>query len=308
MADSGWGQVPVVNPKTKKIIGITTRTDLLKILAGRSKGGVERKNLAAEIESALPRAYLDLLQLISQTADQLQLPIFLVGGFARDLLLNTPSFDLDFVVEGDAILLAENLCRQYGGKITSHKKFGTAKWRMDLADRQLTSRLQAGASDLRSLPTSIDLISARTEFYEKPTALPTVKKSSIKLDLHRRDFTINTMAVRLDGKHFGDLYDYWGGLNDLKNKVIRVLHSLSFVDDPTRMLRAIRFEQRFNFHIEERTLHLLKEARNLLREDLRRAHPARIGPDAAGKPRAAYALPPGRTGLAQSNPACSQVG
>ena len=266
MADSGWGQVPVVNPKTRKIIGITTRTDLLKVLAGRSKGGVERKNLSAEIESALPPAYLNLLQLISQTADQLQLPIFLVGGFARDLLLNTPSFDLDFVVEGDAILLAEDLCRQYGGKITSHKKFGTAKWRMDLADRQLAGRLQASTIDLRNLPTSIDLISARTEFYEKPTALPTVKKSSIKLDLHRRDFTINTMAVRLDGKHFGDLYDYWGGLNDLKNKIIRVLHSLSFVDDPTRMLRAVRFEQRFNFHIEERTLHLLKEARILLRE------------------------------------------
>jgi len=117
---------------------------------------------------------------------------------------------------------------------------------------------------MHGLPSSVDLISARTEFYEKPTALPTVKKSSIKLDLYRRDFTINTLAIRLDGKHFGDLYDHWGGLNDLMNKKIRVLHSLSFVDDPTRMLRAVRFEQRFGFTIEKRTLELMREAQNLL--------------------------------------------
>lgn len=267
MADSSWGQVPVVNPKTKKIIGITTRTDLLKVLAGRSKGDVEKKNLSTEIGTVLPPARLSLLQLISQAASQLQLPIFLVGGFARDLLLKTPSFDLDFVVEGDAIQLADSLSNQYGGKITSHKKFGTAKWRLDLKDHNLISHFHVGAAaDLKSLPYSIDLISARTEFYEKPTALPTIKKSSIKLDLHRRDFTINTMAVRLDGKHFGDLYDYWGGLGDLKHKNIRVLHSLSFVDDPTRMLRAVRFEQRFGFAIEPRTLQLMKEAKNLLNE------------------------------------------
>jgi tRNA nucleotidyltransferase (CCA-adding enzyme) len=95
-----------------------------------------------------------------------------------------------------------------------------------------------------------------------PTALPTVERGSIKLDLHRRDFTINTMALRLDGYHYGELQDYWGGLNDLRNGLVRVLHSLSFVDDPTRMLRAVRFEQRFGFSIEERTLELLKEAIN----------------------------------------------
>ena len=114
------------------------------------------------------------------------------------------------------------------------------------------------------LPGSLDLISARTEFYEYPTALPTVERSSIKLDLHRRDFTINTMAIRLDGRHYGDLYDYWGGLADLRRGLVRVLHSLSFVDDPTRMLRAVRFEQRFNFQIEERTLELLGDANALV--------------------------------------------
>jgi tRNA nucleotidyltransferase (CCA-adding enzyme) len=96
----------------------------------------------------------------------------------------------------------------------------------------------------RDLPESLDLISARTEFYDYPTALPTVERSSIKLDLHRRDFTINTMALRLDGRHYGDLYDYWGGLRDIRRGLVRVLHSLSFVDDPTRMMRAVRFEQR----------------------------------------------------------------
>jgi tRNA nucleotidyltransferase (CCA-adding enzyme) len=268
MADSGWGQVPVVDPATGKIIAITTRTDLLKVLAGRSQGSIERKNLASEIAAVLPPARLNLLRLISQSAKELQLPIFLVGGFARDLLLKTPSIDLDFVVEGDAILLAERLSELYGGRITSHRKFGTAKWQLDFANPVLINQLgiESTSPDISQLPANIDLISSRTEFYEKPSALPIVKKSSIKLDLHRRDFSINTMAVRLDGAHFGDLYDYWGGLNDLKNGKIRVLHSLSFVDDPTRMLRAVRFEQRFNFSIEPRTLQLMSEACSLLGE------------------------------------------
>ncbi len=110
------------------------------------------------------------------------------------------------------------------------------------------------------------MITARIEFYDYPTALPTVENSSIKLDLHRRDFTINTMALRLDGRHYGELYDYWGGLHDLDEKLVRVLHSLSFIDDPTRMLRAVRFEQRFDFRIEQRTLELIDEARSMLKQ------------------------------------------
>jgi len=93
-----------------------------------------------------------------------------------------------------------------------------------------------------------------------------VERSSIKLDLHRRDFTINTLALRLDGRHYGELYDYWGGLADIQKKLVRVLHSLSFVDDPTRMLRAVRFEQRFQFKIEDRTRQLMTEARPLLKQ------------------------------------------
>ena len=103
------------------------------------------------------------------------------------------------------------------------------------------------------LPESLDLITARTEFYEQPAALPTVESSSIKMDLHRRDFTINTLALRLDGEHYGQIQDYWGGLSDLHKGHIRVLHALSFVDDATRLLRAVRFEQRFGF--PDRTPH-----------------------------------------------------
>ena len=265
MADSGWGQVPVVDPKTKTIIGIATRTDLLKTIAGKKLGTPEQLNLAAEMESDLPPARLGFLKLISLTASNLHLPIYLVGGFARDLILEAPGLDMDFVVEGDAILLVEALAEKYGGRVTCHRKFGTAKWHITSIKKELLNNKNSTTLlDYASLPPTIDLISARTEFYEKPTALPTVKTGSIKLDLHRRDFTINTMAVRLDGHHFGDLYDYWGGLNDLKKGFIRVLHSLSFVDDPTRILRAVRFEQRFGFSIEERTLALLLEAKGLL--------------------------------------------
>ncbi len=266
MADSGWGQVPVLDPKSNSIIGIATRTDLLRMIAGKKSGSPEKINLATEMESNLAPARLGLLKLISLASSNLNLPIYLVGGFARDLLLEKAGSDMDFVVEGDGILLAKALAEKYGGRVTTHKKFGTAKWHIAAIKRALLDHFSAGTSlDYSTLPPAIDLISARTEFYERPTALPTVKTGSIKLDLHRRDFTINTMAVRLDGHHFGDLYDYWGGLNDLKKGLIRVLHSLSFVDDPTRILRAVRFEQRFGFNIEERTLALNHRGKRLVK-------------------------------------------
>ena len=181
-------------------------------------------------------------------------PLYIVGGFVRDLYLNRPSLDFDLVVEGDAIKLANRLSKEYGGRVTSHARFGTAKWRLE--GSAFTAAL--------AWQPALDLVSARTEFYTYPTALPTVERGSIKLDLHRRDFTINTLALRLDGRHYGDLHDYWGGLNDIRQGVVRVLHSLSFVDDPTRILRAVRFEQRFDFNIDERTLQLLLEAASLL--------------------------------------------
>ena len=265
MADSGWGQIPVVDPESGEIIGIATRTDLLKTLAGKENGAGRHLNLSSQIRAMLPDTHQWLLEQISTMASKMNLPIYLVGGFARDVLLKSSSLDLDFVVEGDAIQLAQALMDKYGGRVVSHKKFGTAKWQTyGIKGIPLNLSKTLTKEQPNRLPDTIDLISARTEYYEKPTALPIIKKSSIKLDLLRRDFTINTMAVRVDGRHFGDLYDYWGGHQDLRKGLVRVLHSLSFIDDPTRMLRAVRFEQRFNFSIEERTLELLTEAKNLL--------------------------------------------
>ena len=264
MASSGWGQMPVVNGMTNEIIGIVTRTDLLKSLAG-SNGVNDKVNLSAEMENTLSPTVLGLIKLVASQAAQLNLSIYIVGGFVRDMLLKHPSPDVDFVVEGDAITLGKLISARYGGKLVSHIKFGTSKWQIAGIEKHLTTFIPPGTNlEIDRLPTAIDLISARTEFYSYPTALPTVKSGSIKLDLQRRDFTINTLAIRLDGEHYGELYDYWGGSNDLERGLVRVLHSLSFVDDPTRMLRAVRFEKNLNFSIESRTLQLLEEAKALL--------------------------------------------
>lgn len=247
MTDSGWGQIPVVDPKNDRILGIVTRTDLLKTLTPQRQLST-RVNLTSRLETLLPAKHLELIRIVSKTAFEQQVALYIVGGFVRDLLLERRSLDFDFVVEGDAIVLAHTLSRRFGGRVTAHTRFGTAKWHLP-----------------EGYPMeSIDLITARMEYYPHPTALPSVERGSIKLDLHRRDFTINTLALRLDGKHLGELHDYWGGLSDIRHKLVRVLHSLSFVDDPTRILRAVRFEQRFDFKIEDRTLELLLEARPIL--------------------------------------------
>ena len=267
MSDSGWGQVPVVNPLDGSIDGIVTRTDLLNTLVGGMASPSGRQNLATRLEAALPGARLALLQAVAKLAHKAHMGVYIVGGFVRDLLLDTPSIDFDIVVEGDAIQLAADLAARYGGRVVSHARFGTARWQIDEIRTQLCDQLTGfGEHQPCDLPPSLDLISARTEFYEYPTALPTVKRGSIKLDLHRRDFTFNTLALRLDGSHYGDLHDYWGGLNDLNQGAVRVLHSLSFIDDPTRLLRAVRFEQRFGFSIGPRTLKLMEEAIPMVRQ------------------------------------------
>ncbi len=201
------------------------------------------------------------MKLIANEAERSEVALFIVGGFVRDLILDQPSIDFDLVVEGDAISLAESLAKRFGGQVGSHRRFGTAKWQLDAQDTRLGEALQLTTDEL---PANIDFVSARTEFYSHPTALPSVTEGSIKLDLHRRDFSINTQALRLDGHHYGQLLDPWGGGRDIREKQIRVLHSLSFVDDPTRMLRAVRLEQRLGFSIESRTLELLEKALPLL--------------------------------------------
>jgi tRNA nucleotidyltransferase (CCA-adding enzyme) len=266
MASTGWGQIPVIDPESKKVVGIVTRTDFLKTLPRENNFVPGKLNYASLLKKILPPLHLTLIKTVAEEAVKESTPVYIVGGFVRDLILNRPSIDFDIVVEGDAINLANKLSHRFGGRVTSHTRFGTAKWLIKPIKPVLAATLGFTSPNAGDLPDSLDLISARTEFYDHPSALPTVEHSSIKLDLHRRDFTINTMALRLDGRHFGELYDYWDGLIDLQKKQVKVLHSLSFIDDPTRLIRAARFEQRFHFSIEVRTLELMKEARPLLKQ------------------------------------------
>jgi tRNA nucleotidyltransferase (CCA-adding enzyme) len=259
MIQHDWGQVPVADPETGEIVGIVTRTDLLRTLAAEASGA-RPASLAPRLERALSPERLALLRLAALQAEAQGDAIYIVGGFVRDLVLGLPSVDFDLVVEGDAIALARGLAASYGGRVSSHTRFGTAKWHLDLQHDGLLRAVGAPGKAPLDLPVSLDLVSARTEFYAHPTALPSVQRGSIKLDLHSRDFTINTLALRLDGHHYGELLDPWGGGRDLNDRVIRVLHSISFVDDPTRMLRAVRLEQRLGFRIEARTLELMQQA------------------------------------------------
>ena len=271
MVESGWGQIPVVEPQSGKLIGIVTRTDLIRSSEWKLQPQKYKKNFADLMDTLIPSARLNLIKLVANLATELHFPIYIVGGFVRDLILGKPSLDFDIVVEGDAIELGRRLQKRFGGRLTTHDRFGTAKWFMPSGDTFIRANLTQ--SDLatnedahETLPLFLDLVSSRTEFYIEPSALPIVEKASIKLDLHRRDFTINTLALRLDGNQYGAILDYWGGYTDLEYGIVRVLHSLSFIDDPTRIMRAVRFEQRFDFKIEPKTLHLIQNALELVKK------------------------------------------
>jgi tRNA nucleotidyltransferase (CCA-adding enzyme) len=212
------------------------------------------RDLSDLLERSISTDRLDLIRRAAEAAGRLGLPLYLVGGFVRDLLLGRPAADFDLVVEGDAITLARALAKKFGGKVTAHTKFGTAK--MDVREWKPESAYRSLAS--------IDLISSRSETYKHPGALPTVKPGSMDDDLRRRDFTINTLAIRLDGPRFGELRDDLGGLSDLERGIVHVLHPRSFVDDPTRMYRAVRYEARYGFRISSETLRLIPEARALI--------------------------------------------
>ena len=189
----------------------------------------------------LPKEIQDLLKLSGQAARQMDLRAYLVGGIVRDLLLGVKNFDLDILVEGDGIVFAEVMAATLEGKLTRHRRFGTA-----------TVLLAHGLK--------IDIATARKEIYPYPGSLPEVSPGSLRDDLLRRDFTINAMAIAISGDGFGKIIDIFSGQRDLRGSLIRVLHDLSFIDDPTRILRAIRFEQRLGFRIETHTLGLLKAA------------------------------------------------
>jgi tRNA nucleotidyltransferase (CCA-adding enzyme) len=204
----------------------------------------KRTSLVKIIEKQLPAELVNFMWLAGEVAMTRQERVYLVGGVVRDLLLEQANLDLDLVVEGNAVELALRLKEINGGEITTHLQFSTAKL---LWDRW-----------------SADFATARLETYAKPGALPKVTPSSIDNDLSRRDFTINAMAVHLNPGEYGTLVDPCGGRNDLKKKVIRVLHEKSFTDDATRIWRALRYEQRLGFHLERETLKLLKRDIDML--------------------------------------------
>ncbi len=193
------------------------------------------------MKARLPARLFVLLQHAGTLAEQQRVSVYAVGGFVRDFLLAAPTFDVDLVVEGRGIRFATAFARRHQARLTTHERFGTAT--VTFADGR-----------------KLDIATARTESYAHPAALPTVTPSSIEHDLGRRDFTINTMAIRLDPPRFGELVDGCGGQRDLRDHTIRVLHDRSFIDDPTRVFRAIRFEQRLHFRLSRDTALLMRAA------------------------------------------------
>lgn len=179
---------------------------------------------------------------ISKVAAKKDLELYLIGGIVRDMLLDIKNDDIDITVEGDAIEFAKTLEKEIDAKILSiHSDFGTAK--IELKEHKL------------------DLASTRSESYPKKGHLPLVKDigCSLQKDVLRRDFTINSLALSLNTSSFADLIDYTCGFDDLKHKKIRILHDKSFIDDPTRILRALKYSQRLGFEIENETLDLQKK-------------------------------------------------
>ncbi len=244
--------LPVV--EQDRLVGTISVGDVMRVVQeGRmtsEKGGlvfegqplyVRKKMISQLMKERIPQRLYDLLVEFGKLGDEFGYSVYAVGGFVRDLLMRVENFDVDIVVEGDGIRLAEEFEKRFPCRIRTHKKFGTAI--ILFPDR-----------------LKIDVASARLEVYESPAALPTVERGSIKMDLYRRDFTINTLAIQLNPKAFGELLDFFGGVKDIKEKVIRVLHNLSFVEDPTRVFRAIRFEQRLGFQMGKHTQNLMKNA------------------------------------------------
>ena len=199
------------------------------------------ESVCSVMKNRLPAPVFSLLQQTGELAERRHVNLYAVGGFVRDLLLGVPNVDLDLIVEGDGIRFAKALAQHYKARVTLHERFGTAT--VTFKDWH-----------------TFDVATTRTESYDAPAALPTVRRGSIKEDLCRRDFTINTLAIRLNAPRFGELVDHHDGRRDLKDKTIRVLHGLSVIDDPTRVFRAIRFEQRLGFQLDRDTAILLTEA------------------------------------------------
>ncbi len=237
----GIGRVLVM--EGDRLLGIITRTDLLQ--ADRidlyDKEKEESIYVKKRMQDILPSSILRLLEELGKIGDEFGYPVFIVGGIVRDILLGYKNLDIDIVVEGDGIRFAIGIKRYFDVDVKVFPDFGTASLRFK--------------NGLR-----FDIATSRLEFYDYPGAPPKVEVTSIKKDLYRRDFTINALAIQINPEQFGKLFDFFGGRYDLEHKLIRILHNLSFVEDPSRILRAIRFETRYDFRIEDKTLYFLEKA------------------------------------------------
>lgn len=266
------GRLLVVDGE-RHLLGIIARSDLVEAIDGVADRDDAR--LAEEFERTLTAPLIDVLRRAAAIAEEHGSALYAVGGTVRDMLLQRAQGDLDLLVEGDAIGLADALVNEFGGEVTSHEQFGTAT--LELGERE-KGRKGEQTSHARSAsplhPLTLDFVMARTEFYEAPATLPAVEAASLRHDLHRRDFTINTLAICLNPSRYGRLYDFYGGRRDIERKLIRVLHNLSFLDDPTRILRAARLAARLGFSIEARTRALIDDA--LEYDVLGRTTPQRI--------------------------------
>lgn len=240
--------VPIV--ENQVVTGVVTRTDLIRVFAKDGSSlvsfapkGAKQQNIRKVMGEHLDRESQKILKIAGELGEKMNLPVYAVGGFVRDLLLGVPNQDIDLVAEGNGLAFARELAAILGGRTREHQKFLTAI---------------VIYHDKNGIERHIDVATARLEYYEYPAALPTVELSSLKMDLFRRDFSINALAVRLDGDKYGNLEDFFGGKRDIKDKLIRVMHTLSFVEDPTRCIRAVRFEQRYKFRIGPGTEKLIK--------------------------------------------------
>lgn len=237
--------LPVVQ-EDGEVVGVVSRTDLLHLLISQAEEAqwsqpLRKKNIVGLVRERLPKRIQDILRQAGEAAAELGYNAYLVGGVVRDLLLRHENLDIDLVIEGDGIIFARRFAPRFGARHREFQKFKTA--------------VIIFPDDFK-----IDVATARTEYYETPGALPVVEYSSIKMDLYRRDFTINTLALKLNPGEFGTLLDFFGAQRDLKERIISILHNLSFVEDPTRVFRAIRFEQRFKFRISKLTANLINNA------------------------------------------------
>lgn len=247
MIDEDIGRLPVLDTQGR-ILGIVGRRELLGAIYGdREKtdtgsNSIAPRKVIAGTEHLLERIspqLLDLYREIGFVAAELSMTAYLVGGSVRDLLLDRQNFDLDFVVEGSARELAHELAKRMPHLyelVVEHDRFNTATLYVHKNETH-----------------EIDIATARTEYYEFPASLPTVEPSSLEQDLSRRDFTINALALSLHPQHFGEIVDYFNGLSDLNAGIIRILHPFSFIEDPTRIIRAARFASRLNFKLDSRS-------------------------------------------------------